>query len=48
MPRAMPANAAAGVLRKSPTTGISCCACTESGHAAAAPPTRVMNSRRLN
>jgi hypothetical protein len=31
-----------------PTTGIAgCCARAASGHAAAAPPTKVMNSRRL-
>src|SRR5215831_2546319 len=33
---------------RSPTTGIvGCCACAASGHAAAAPPSSVMNSRRF-
>jgi hypothetical protein len=32
---------------KNPTTGIAgCCARAASGHAAAAPPSSVMNSRR--
>src|SRR5262249_57570131 len=38
----------AGVLLRNPTTGIAgCCARAASGHAATAPPTSVMNSRRL-
>jgi hypothetical protein len=33
---------------RNPTTGIAgCCARAASGHAAAAPPSSVMNSRRL-
>jgi hypothetical protein len=36
----MPAN-------KNPTLGILCCACAASGHAAAALPSSMMNSRRL-
>jgi hypothetical protein len=32
---------------QSPTTGIACCARAVSGHAAAAPPSSVMNSRRF-
>jgi rubredoxin len=33
---------------RKPTTGtFGCCPCAASGHAAAAPPMRVMNSRRL-
>ena len=32
---------------RNPTTGIGCCARAGSGHAAAAPPRSVMNSRRL-
>jgi hypothetical protein len=33
---------------KNPTTGIAgCCARAASGHATAAPPSSVMNSRRL-
>jgi len=30
-----------------PITGVACCARAASGHAAAAPPSNVMNSRRL-
>jgi hypothetical protein len=38
---------AEGVLRSKPTTGIAdCCARAAIGHAAAAPPSSVMNSRR--
>jgi hypothetical protein len=37
-----------GVLCRNPTTGIAgCCARAASGHAAAAPPSSVMNSRRF-
>jgi hypothetical protein len=37
------------VLLRNPTTGIvGCCARAASGHAAAAPPKSVMNSRRFN
>jgi hypothetical protein len=32
---------------RNPITGIGCCAHAASGHAAAAPPTSVMNSRRF-
>jgi hypothetical protein len=33
---------------QNPTTGIAgCCARAASGHAAAAPPSRVMNARRF-
>jgi integrase len=32
----------------SPITGIACCARAASGHAAAAPPSSVMNCRRFN
>ena len=36
------------MLRSKPTIGIAgCCARAVSGHAAAAPPSSVMNSRRL-
>src|SRR6516165_6165736 len=36
------------LLFRNPTTGIAgCCARTASGHATAAPPSSVMNSRRL-
>src|SRR5262249_32041177 len=36
------------VLLRNPTTGsAACCARAASGHATAAPPTSVMNSRRL-
>jgi hypothetical protein len=42
------ANGAAIVLRRNPTTGVAgCCALAVGGHAAAAPPMSVMNSRRL-
>jgi hypothetical protein len=35
-------------LLRNPMTGIAgCCARTASGHAVAAPPSNVMNSRRL-
>jgi hypothetical protein len=35
-------------LLRNPITGIvGCCACAVKDHAAAAPPSRVMNSRRL-
>jgi hypothetical protein len=35
-------------LRRKPTTGIAgCCVCAANGHAAAAPPSSVMNSRRF-
>jgi hypothetical protein len=34
---------------RNPTSGIACCAeTTARGHAAAAPPSSVMNSRRFN
>ena len=37
------------VLRRNPITGIAgCCARAASGHAAAAPPSSVMNSRALH
>ena len=37
-----------GVLLRNPITGIAgCCARAASGHAAAAPPSSVMNSRRF-
>src|SRR5262245_26021530 len=42
------AKPAAGVLLRNPTTGIAvCCARAATGHAAAAPPNSVMNSRRF-
>src|SRR5262245_47328501 len=42
-------NPADGVLRRKPITGIAgCCARAASGHAAAAPPSSVRNSRRFN
>jgi hypothetical protein len=35
-------------VKRNPITGIAgCCACAASGHAAPAPPSSVMNSRRL-
>ena len=44
----MYAKPAAGVLLRNPITGIAgCCARAASGHAAAAPPSSAMNSRRL-
>ena len=43
----IPSGPAIAALRN-PTTGIAgCCARAASGHAAAAPPSSVMNSRRL-
>jgi len=43
------ARAGAVVLSRKPITGIAdrCCSLAASGQAAAAPPRRVMNSRRL-
>src|SRR5262245_3060402 len=42
------AKPAAGVLLRNPTTGIAaCCARAATGHAVAAPPSSVMNWRRL-
>jgi hypothetical protein len=41
-------NGADGVLRRKPITGVADCARAASGHAAATPPTGVMNSRRFS
>ena len=41
-------NGSGELLFRNPITGIAgCCARAASGHAATAPPRRVMNSRRL-
>jgi len=46
-PRRQPHHPDLTIVLRNPTTGIMVCARAASGHAAAAPPSRAMKSRRL-